>query len=111
MKISAWENGPNTEGPIHNFFSILITLRKKALIFDSNILLWISAVQNRNVGYTNYVAHLKLMLCQLHLKKKKKKKKKKPQDPGPVAQLVRGSSWYAKVVVSIPSQGTNKNQP
>ena len=30
--------------------------------------------------------------------------------PGPVAQLVRVSSQYTKVVGLIPSQGTNKNQ-
>ena len=31
--------------------------------------------------------------------------------PGWVAQLVRMLSWYAKVVGSIPGQGTCKNQP
>ena len=32
-------------------------------------------------------------------------------NPGWVAQLVRPSSWYAKVAGSFPSQGTYKNQP
>ena len=31
--------------------------------------------------------------------------------PGQVAHLVRASSLYAKVAGSIPSQGTDKNQP
>ena len=31
--------------------------------------------------------------------------------PGQVAQLVRASSGYAKVVSSIPGQGTYENQP
>ena len=36
--------------------------------------------------------------------------KKKPC-PGRVALLVRALSQYAKVVGSIPGQGTHKNQP
>ena len=41
----------------------------------------------------------------------KKKKKKGHLSPGQVFQLVSGSSWYAKVVGSIPGQYTYKKQP
>ena len=37
--------------------------------------------------------------------------KNKETGPGQVAQLVRATSWYAKVAGSIPGQGTYKNQP
>ena len=39
------------------------------------------------------------------------KDKKIRGDPGQVAQVVRQLSWHAKVVGSIPSQGTYKSQP
>ena len=37
--------------------------------------------------------------------------KKPNRNSGQVAQLVRVAGWYAKVVGSIPGQGTYKNQP
>ena len=48
---------------------------------------------------------------QVKKQKELRKLNKNKGSPGWVARLVRASSRYAKVVGSIPCQGTYKNQP